>query len=262
MDALLDKISNLNYELFGLIFPGFLALLGIVYFGGIGFYIIEEFSFSNFTNTFETIYRDYTFVLFIGLLIFSYLSGHVLKWISKDGIWKLLPPLGFVQNKLPRIETVWIRFFLLAGDTNPVGSNHRDSFKKLKDALAKKLSSIIPIEGMDETLEDWDDFYFISKSYIGQSDTKNLLANYQNKYTFHRSLASLFSILIWISLGNIIIIWKSGVAVYMILVVGAHAFLAYLLLRNFVASYVSCWKLFGDVVVAELVVELKRQGEI
>lgn len=262
MDALLDKISNLNYELFGLIFPGFLALLSITYFGSIGFYMIDKFPFSNFTNTFETLYEDYTLVFFIGLLIFSYLSGHLLKWISKDGIWKLLPPLGFVQNKLPRIETIWIRFFLLAGDTYPVGSNHRDSFISLKDALAKKLSSIIPLNGMEETLENWPDFYFISKSYIGQNDTKNLLANYQNKYTFHRSLASLFSVLIWISLGNMIMIWESGVPTYVIMVVGAHAFLAYLLLRNFVASYVSFWILFGDVVVAELAVELKRQDKI
>ncbi|MEE9302962.1 MAG: hypothetical protein V3U84_04165 [Thiotrichaceae bacterium] len=259
MDALLDKISNLNYELFGLIFPGFLALLGVSYYVSIDYYAIREFPFSEFTTTYKLFREDYMLVLFIGLLTLSYLFGHILKWVSKEGIWKSLPPLGIIQSKLPEIETLWIRFLFLAGKTNP-SKNHRSSFETLKGSLAKALSNKLSLDGMEDTLKNWGDFYFISKSYIGQSETKNLLANYQNKYTFHRSLASLFAILIWVSLASLIMFWFEDAPWFVYILIGVHTFFAYILLRHFVSSYMYFWRLFGDVVIAELAVELKEDS--
>lgn len=89
---------------------------------------------------------------------------------------------------------------------------------------------------------------------LGPSEP-SLVTNYQNKYTFHRSLAVLFSLLAWISLLSFVFHFCEY-REWWFLVTGA---ISLSLLRLFSGSYLHFWTLLGDAVIAELLVEFSRK---
>ena len=246
MDTLLSKLTNLAYELFGVILPGMLAavLLGLLW-SALG-PTVELWSFSYVptlsTGTLNAIstWPDSSQVAIASCLVVAlYFLGHALNWVSRGR-----PSTSGVPPER------WKRILLVLRFQFPKPQSSFDnSLSRLFAASAAKLSP-------DSTPLTWREFYPVAKAMINQNLKYSLVATYQNKYTLHRTITAASAALFWLSLLSLI----AGVITRII--VGAHASPNWLLLlvllvaslgamSGFSSSYLYTWTLFGDSIVTE-----------
>lgn len=150
--------------------------------------------------------------------------------------------------------------------------NRKDSFKRALKRLGLSLIFRIPkpSRSFDEELQllfevvkndfagdlefEWRHFYPVAKSYLGENLSHSLVATYQTKYTFHRSIVTASACLFWVSLLSEIaalVTYKiNGKQPEWILLIILTAG-AFIFAWNFSSSYMYNWKLFGNTIITE-----------
>lgn len=246
MDTLLSKLTNLAYEIFGVILPGVLAtvLVGLLW-AALG-PVIVLWSFScvpvldtGLLDEVDALSGSRQIAAISCLLVVVYFLGHALNWISRGR------PSG---SGIP--DKRWRRILLLLRFKFPKPQASYDaSLIRLFNAAAAKLSP-------DATPLTWREFYPVAKGMINQHLKYSLVATYQNKYTFHRAITAASAGLFWLSLVSLV------AALITRVVVGVHMSPNWLLLlvllaaswsavAGFSSSYLYTWTLFGDSIVTE-----------
>lgn len=260
MNSFLAKLTNLSYEMFGIFLPG---LFGIALCTGdlvIALTVSGTYSPQEVLKAYSTIVAEQLYSMLAGLAITSYIMGHLLKWLSKNGLKSVLPIGGGSSeqksNSQPakklKINKRWVRFLLLLNE-RPLPPNESVEIVELVKLSWQRLASALQLGDLKLSKRA---FYLLAKTYIWDRDRKSLLATYQNKYTFHRSLATLFSVQVWISLivaASFYIFSSGGLTVPIFL---SLAGISLILVRVFTTSFEYFWTLLGDIVCAELLVQL------
>jgi len=174
-------------------------------------------------------------------IVAGYIAGLFLRGISRGPLAMMLDWIGVRVSGAAHIDRV-----LLLGSLRPQRSmsEELDSTRELaQTALAKHL------ELEPSTLSDWVRFYSAAKAALRESKSSSLISTYQNKYTFHRSLAVAFTVLAWTA-GVLAVVSiardRSDVALYV-------GWLAVSLLGTSISrhQFKRNWLLWGDTVIVE-----------
>lgn len=259
MDAFLNKLEGLNYEIFGILMPGFFFLLGL---GCL--YSVEVFVLGIRNELSEPLnllwaLEDFRFFFFttVVLVLFSYLPGHILKWVASHGVWQFLPLKPFEKFSFDGLKSC----YFLCG----VKTTHKQSFnplfEPLKIAVQGQLSKNAGCATAPD-LSNWSVLYVVAKNYILTGQRPSLLNTYQNKYTFHRSLTAAFSLLVWVSaitsayVGLRFSDWKAVAASL------GFGLICFLLIGVFYSSFNYFWRIWGDYIICESYVRLFNDQKV
>ena len=242
MNELLATLTNLSYELFGVILPGIVASIFILlYWIALGPVaplwtsgIIPAFTMTNLQALFDSLSLASGIGVAIPLLAIWYFLGHILLWIARSGKADAAASKGSVRR------VVLSLVLQIPKPANPFDPN----LKPLYNSVRKRFTA-------DGAELDWRQFYPVVKSYLSQRLTYSLVATYQNKYTFHRSVAIASAVLFWFSVLTIataLVFGAPGVnwALLLALLGGAV-----LLVWGFSGSYMYHWGMFGDTIITE-----------
>jgi hypothetical protein len=194
MDTLLSKLTNLAYEVFGVILPGVLAtvLAGLLW-AALG-PVVELWSFSyvpalnaSLLSEIDNLSGSPQIAAISCLIVVFYFLGHALNWISRGR-----PSVSGIPTQRWQRTVLLLRFKF----PKPQAS-YDESLVRLFRVAAAKLSP-------DATPLTWREFYPVAKAMINQHLKYSLVATYQNKYTFHRAITAASAGLFWLSLLSLI----------------------------------------------------------
>jgi len=175
--------------------------------------------------------------IIIPLLAIWYFLGHLLLWISRSG------------PRLPTAKNTGVRrlgLTIIMKIPKP-----QDNFEP---DLAPLLIPVYAAFKLDHDNAKWRVLYPVSKSYLSRTLPTSLVSTYQNKYTFHRSIAAASAILFWLSFlgtaGSLVILYPGGGspnwASLGTLLLGSIA-----IAWGFSASYQYHWQMFGNTIITE-----------
>lgn len=245
MNELLARLTNFSYELFGVLLPGVVAsLFGLLLWSALGplvptwsFNNLPEFSISELGVLLNALGVATGIGTLIPLIVIWYFLGHLLLWIAKS--WHA--PFSKQDTGMRRLVlTLTLR---IPKPQDPYDPNLRPLF----DAARKAFST----DGVELA---WRHFYPVAKSYLSRELTSSLVANYQNKYTFHRSVATASAILWWLSalgtIGGLITLKANGIQPHWIFLIGLLA-LSIFNAWGFSGSYLYHWEMFGNTIITE-----------
>jgi len=249
MDALLSKLTNLGYELFGVFFPGFGMLIGVLAVWiaagpSLAWLGIPHLTLLEFADVLGHV-QDMTFAYpLVGIIIISYTLGQFLKWVSRGG-----------QKEPNSPSSMWIVAAFLKWNVPKANKNYDC---RLKPLLFDANTKLFPNDKKEEYL--WKKFYTVAKAFLNETAAHTLLPTYQNKYTMHRSLSAASAIVFWACLGLLLIsLWSrfSGVIPpahwqFVVVLLCASALSRY----QFWRSYQFNWRLWGDAVITETYMHL------
>jgi len=245
LEQLLSKLSNLSYEILGILLPGLVALillcLWLVGVGDLMPYATQDFihrvSISNASKTLESL-GIRTGVGLIGpTLIATYFLGHLLHWISRKTV-----PVGDDS-----IKNDWKRtWYALRFKTMKPSYSYEASLSRLYDRLQLKFSTAGALE--------WAEFYPVAKSYLQRNLSTSLYPMYQNKYTLHRSVTAAAALVFWLCAATMVVgavtIVAAGTGPRFV-PLGLLAYGSLILVWGFSDSFTYNWKLFGNTVITE-----------
>ena len=265
MEALLNRLTGLNYDLFGVIFPGLISTIVLVSIAIFNIYITGTFEVNEYVNIYSTLKEDYLYISLLFLLLLSYLLGYFLFWVTKNGIfptWLLGPEklrIWITSFKIIKVllSLSSFRFLLFLGDSNKNRDNYNSKYEDIRVVLSLKLSEKLKLATSSE-LNDWSVFYVFAKNYIISNHDITSMPGYQNKYTFHRSLAGLFSLSFWLSLVYSLILYFKDSVPSSAWIMFAISIASFSLMRLFISSYKYYWSLLGNIVISELAVQLEK----
>ena len=256
MNAFISKLADLGYEFFGIILPGVVTALGLLllwiaagpFLAGISGGVIPCASFAGAKAFIDSLasWSGYAFVVF--LVALSYILGHILKWLSHGG-----KEISGISHR----DRLW--GFLRFSPPKPTEA-FDDDFKPLHEAVVAHMKERLNVE------ISWKAFYSTTRPLVLKGLPFSLLTTYQNKYTLHRSLATLGATMMWLVSGCLMlwIICKVLLAEegdpnlvgMILLLLGSFG-----MLDLFSRSYLFNWKLWGNSVVAESTALFLLRGE-
>jgi len=245
MSELITKLIGLSYELFGVILPGlilslFLLLTWVALGPAIPIFslgAIPTFSMSNLNVFLDALSIASGISIIAPLLVIWYFLGHILLWISRSG-----PPLEPGQNTgIRRLGLTIVMRIPKPGDN-------------FDPALAPLLSPVCAAFNLERDNAKWRILYPISKCYLSRALPTSLVSTYQNKYTFHRSVAAASAVLFWLSslgtVGSALILYAGGpTPTWALLVTLLLASIA--IAWGFSGSYQYHWQMFGNTIITE-----------
>lgn len=245
MNELLGKLTNLSYEFFGVILPGTVASVFIVLcwiaLGPLAPFwtddIVPKFTITTLQRLFDSLSLASGIGVAIPLLAIWYFLGHILLWIARSGDSDAEASNASVRRVL---------LSLVLQIPKPA-SSFDPKLQPLYDVVRKEFAS-------DGAELEWRQFYPVVKSYLAQRLPYSLVATYQNKYTFHRSVTTASAVLFWFSLlalvGAFVTLRMNGPqpnwALFLSLLGGAI-----LLVWGFSGSYMYHWEMFGNSIITE-----------
>lgn len=246
MDSLLGRLSDLAYEFFGVIIPGAVAsLLAVLFWAALGssveplsFHVVPPLSFELFDRIVNELSYSYSWVELTCVFAAWYFLGQALSWISRAREGKRLAEPSRRERAVA----------LLTLRTPKLGYSYDASLEPLFIHVSKSLSV------HDRPLE-WRQFYPVAKSLLQERLKHSLVTTYQNKYTFHRSIAFAFALLFWLSVSALL--FATGAqcvgAPYeprwpILVTLAPFSFIAAM---GFSSSYLYAWQLFGDTLITE-----------
>lgn len=245
LEQLLAKLTNLGYELFGVILPGIVALIFLVMWwvalGPLAPHLSSEFFPQLTSNNASKIVESISIKTGIGIalpgLIVTYFLGHILLWIARSG----KASDAILKDPFKRtIQSIYLKIPKPESSFDP-------KLQPLFDEVCVKFSK-------DSLPLTWPQFYPLAKSYLARNLTQSLVSNYQNKYTLHRSITLAAAGLFWlVMIGSIIgalALQASGIGPrwWLIVLLG---FFSVITVWGFSDSYAYHWKLFGNTIITE-----------
>lgn len=245
MNELLARLTNLSYEVFGVLLPGIVVslflLLSWIALGSLApvwsFHTLPEFTIVGLRNLFDALSLASGIGVSVPLIAIWYFLGHILLWIGRSG-----PSVhGRGDNWATRVALT-----LVLRIPKPLHS-FDPRLRPLFEAVRKEFAS----SGVDL---EWRHFYPVVKSFLSRELASSLVATYQNKYTFHRSVATASAVLFWISvltlIGALITFWANGSQpnwLLLIFLLGGSVLIAW----GFSGSYMYHWEMFGNTIITE-----------
>jgi len=245
MSEFLAKLSNLSYELFGVILPGFIvSLILLVVWVAVGpaievlaFSSIPAFSMAQLKTFLDALSLVSGISVIVPLLVIWYFLGNILLWIVRGGA----PLKESESSGIRRLQlTLTMRI------PKPTQSYDAD--------LEPLLLAAYKAFALAQQEANWRVFYPLAKCYLSRTLPSSLVSTYQNKYTFHRSVAAAGSVLFWL----VIIALPGALAVRAFGGPSGNWFLLIVLLVASVAiawgfsgSYMYHWKMFGNTIITE-----------
>lgn len=244
MELLLNKLSNLSYEILGIILPGFITLiLFILLIVGTGD-LLPAFSNDFFprltlrstSNTLESIGVRTGVGIAGPAILIAYFIGHLLHWISRSG----KGDDELVKNNFKR---TWLSITFRV----PKHSTSYDkNLQPLLDALKPKFHLSPEAE--------WRQFFSPAKHYLIRTSNTSLVSVYQNKYTLHRSITTGAALIFWLSIISMAI---GIISAHFLCVEPRWIPLCFLAVGclvvtwGFSDSYAYNWKMFGNTIITE-----------
>ncbi|MHB8160615.1 MAG: hypothetical protein ACYDGS_09070 [Thermoleophilia bacterium] len=253
MSELLAKLTNLSYEILGVILPGIVgSLFLLLWWEALGTLaplwtvnVIPELDINKIRPFMESLNFLGEISIIIAALLIWYFLGQMLLWSARSGKSKIDG-----EKKLNRKDAAkrgFKRLFLSLIFRIPKPSRSFDSeLQPLFDVVQNDFAGKIEL--------DWRQFYPVIKSYLRENLSHSLLATYQTKYTFHRSIVTASACLFWVSflseIAALITFKINGREPEWVLltILGAGALI---FVWNFSSSYMYNWKLFGNTIVTE-----------
>lgn len=247
MDSLIAKLTNLSYELFGVILPGIVTMLFVIaWWEGIGpiapilsFGAIPELTAKKISEIIEILNSPVGIGIFIPALFFAYFVGHIILWISRSG----KPDDKALSNSWIRVREAL--FFRIPKSQINFDPKFDPLFKAVLQTFIDEKSLPSP---------SWQEIFPVLKCLISKNLSYSLVGTYQNKYTFHRSVTSASAILFWLCLASII----TGPVIHCFFGVSPHwdglialISISLILVWGFSDSYSYNWKMFGNTIVTE-----------
>lgn len=245
MDELLAKLTNLGYEVFGVILPGvigglFLAIWWVAL-GPVAPLLSNGFFPLLTSNNISELVESLSLKTGIGVavpgLVLAYFLGHILLWIARSG-----EPNEAVSKDPWR--TVGSSLVFRIPKPPKSYDEELQSLYEAVEARFRQNGSPLP----------WRQFYPIVKSYLSRNLAYSLVATYQNKYTLHRSIATAAAGLFWLCAfgagGGVVTCYFRAVAPHWWLLT-TLGLLALVLVWGFSGSYMYHWKMFGNTVITE-----------
>lgn len=248
MDDLIAKLKNLSYELFGILFPGFIfELFFLLWWVTLGsnaskftFGLLPEFTVDKASELVNSLTSNTGIGIAIPSLISAYFVGHILHWISRSSS----ADNATIENSFMR---VWHALSFRVLKPN---ENYYPSLDPLYQAVEKKFR---PDESVSFT---WQQFFPLAKCYLAENLPSSLVSTYQIKYTLHRSITASAVILFWFSVIELIygIIYSNicdssqpfyfgGLTILVLVSLG--------LVWGFSDSYTYNWRMFGNTIITE-----------
>lgn len=242
MNEFVAKLTSLSYEFFGILLPGFIAILFFAAtwagladlatywtMGG-----LPKLTVANAGGIMNVMTLGTGIGVAVPLAILSYFFGHMLMWIARRG------------KSLECSNAALLGRSLLFGVPKPI-----DSFDKKLNGLFSRVSSCFSEHG---TSLEWREFYPLGKCFLSRNNPKSLVATYQTKYTLHRSLTTAAAAWFWLNCVALLLgLYGSCVTGsefhwgWLIIFIASSLFLVW----GFADSYAFNWKMFGDSIVTE-----------
>ncbi|SRR6266851_8201489 len=244
MNELLTKLTNLEYELFSVLIPGFVVgLFVILWWNALGGLaplwtsnLVPELTVDTARKIVDSL--NVPSGAGVGIVAFAicYFAGHILLWIARAG-----------GSTKPQGLKGWQRICrsLIFRIPKPENNYH----PKLEELYNKVQAKFSP----DGTPLDWRQFYPVVKLFLSEYVRSSLVATYQNKYTFHRSIAAAAALLFWFCILSLIGAWFSPICVELLSYVSLSVLAAagVWIVWGFSASYIYHWEMFGNSVITE-----------
>lgn len=259
MEGFLSKLTDLTYEIVGVLMPGLtLLFVGLFQWGLYRHYADPEATGARLLGLLQgdlLWLEKHPWGILLGALILSYFAGRAVLFLARDG----LPILGdalvwgaaAIARKL-KIETdrlkkraaaeplvrLLARVFLVR---TPKGllDNHASSLDRIRKWCAERLSPSSDVT----LLSEWFAYYPVASRLLEREGSKSRLPVHQSKYTLDRSLATVFALGFWsaVVLSLLFKTWGPFAEV--------AAFL--LLVHVFDQEHAYHWRLWGDSIIAE-----------
>ncbi len=197
MNELFARITNLSYEIFGVILPGLiLNIFLLLLWAAVGSFspiisadLLPSFSMDKLQHLLDSLTVVTGVGAFIPIVVLWYFLGHLVLWISRSGPMVDDKTLGSVKRvgsslifKIPKPE-----------------KSYDEKLSPLYDVVCKEFSK-------DRVSIEWRQFYPLAKCFIAQRLTSSLVVTYQNKYTFHRSVIGASVFVFWLSILSIVLV--------------------------------------------------------
>src|SRR5690349_12258309 len=177
MDQFLGKLTNLSYEFFGILFPGFVLLLFLVWWwwcvGELGSILsvgyLSALGMKGVSEGYVLVPNEIRMGIVIYVFFASYFLGHLINWVGRSG--------GARESEA---ESKWSRtkhdmtHCLFLRVPKP-----KESFDP---GLQSLLASAIEALKLPSDSINWSTFYPVAKSWIAQELSHSLIVTYQNKY--------------------------------------------------------------------------------
>jgi len=247
MNELSAKITNLSYEIFGVILPGLIAeLFFVAWWIALGsaapiwtLELLPQLT----SETASELVKSLTVNTGIGIavpgIVAAYFIGHILHWVGRS------------STPNDRSSSSWLRrvgYSLIFRIPKPIES-YSSHLKPLFEAVEPKFRT-------NDLQLNWAQFFPLAKCYLSTNLVSSLVANYQNKYTLHRSITTAATLLFWvcilaIGLGVVCMRWCSISVVPRWGPLVILDFFSLVLVWGFSDSYLYHWKMFGNTIVTE-----------
>lgn len=243
MTELLAKLTNLSYELFGVILPGVVAgIFLLLWWYALGplaplltFNSTPELTLSNARAMIDSLNAATGAGVAVPAFVLCYFLGHFVLWTRRSG------PANDDAAKCWYKRLRWSLIFRIPKPS------------KSYDPKLERLYRFVQAKFSKETLE-WREFYPVVKSFLSQNVANSLVSTYQNKYTLHGSIATAASALFWLSVFGLLF----GLAIPTSMQAEPHyvglSFLAIsglILVGGFSSSYIFHWEMFGNTIITE-----------
>lgn len=262
MDALVTRITALSYDLFGIFFPGFLA---IIISSALSVYALLLEDLVN-VHILRLVYygatKEFLPLTLLALATGSYLIGWLLKYQTQKQI-PVKSRIDILSQwlRLDGTGTEVLRLVLFCGSKQPP-ANYKASLAGAYQKAVERLRKKLHLTAVALPSTDWGVFYLFAKTYIANNHKFSLLTTYQNKYTFHRSVAAYFAVQFWITLALMLLVlfidltsgkpWLIHFLSFLIFTLFSLKF-SYVYFRSFERF----WKLWGDTVIIESSVQMQ-----
>lgn len=247
MSDLIGKLTNLSYELFGIIIPGaIITLFFAIWLASLGnipsLLISSEFPILTISKIVEIIGSSFSengFGIFLPLLLSWYIFGHITQWFSRYSSRDSDTKIGFIKR---------IFLSLILRPPRP-----KEKYDEKLEQLFLQASKIL---SPTETPLPWEQFFPVAKNIITRSIPNSLISTYQNKYTLHRSITITSAFLFWLNLAGLSISFMLGRlscfqvetnTALQLFIIPSSIFLIW----GFSGGYEFNWKMFGNTVVTE-----------
>lgn len=253
MDALLSKLTNLGYEFFGILLPGCVFVLALMFLWiaagdmlpAITAGILPHLTFEQAMAFAEQLVNRSGIIAFVVVVSVAYFFGHLLTWIARGG--KKYDEVGFGTHL----------FSSMIFRPPKLKNSYKQDLEKLFQSAGKKLFKT-------SSAPTWVEFYPVAKMYLMQKASHSLIHTYQIKYTLHRAFAVTAAITVWGCLAIVVVgiariyyhypsapSWPGVISLF------AGAILA---VWGFSSSYLYNWQLWGGYIITETYTLLRDES--
>jgi hypothetical protein len=259
VEGFLSKLTDLTYEIVGVLMPGLILLfLGLFQWGLYRHYADPEATGGRLLGLLQEDLlwlEKHPWGILLGALVLSYFAGRAVLFLARDGlpilggslVWVAAAIAGKLKIEADRLKKrvaaaplvrLLARVFLVRTPKELL-DNHASSLDRSKTWCTERLSPSSDVT----LLSEWSAFYSVASRLLEREGSKSRLPVHQSKYTLDRSLATVFALGFWSAVAFSLLFKTWGpfaeVPVFLFLV------------HVFDQEHAYHWRLWGDSIIAE-----------